>query len=237
MGQITVELNSAIAFISGFPLLAGIDLQVSEGEIVMVTGPNGSGKSSLLRVLASLIRLSSGSGQILGQDIGEPSLLSGPIGFLGHNLPLYFDLSAIENVKYSLQGAQKWIYKVENIQKSSKKEAKKLLNERAQLALTMMGVSPKKMQTKVSNLSQGQMKRVALAPLFSKNPYLLLLDEVHAGLDSIAREIINNLILECAANGCTVLFTSHELIVGETIANRVIELRGGMVFKDDSVVP
>src|SRR5687767_13888031 len=94
-----IHLRSAVALLGRFPALAGVDLDLSMGEIVLVEGPNGAGKTSLLRVCAGLLALSAGSGVVLGADLSRRQRPRG-VGFLGHAAGLYDDLSARENVEF-----------------------------------------------------------------------------------------------------------------------------------------
>jgi len=96
-----IRLQAAVALIGRFPALAGIDLDVGEGEVVLVQGPNGAGKSTLLRLCAGLMRLESGEGIVLGHDLAtERPAIRRSVGLLGHDTALYYDLTVRENLDF-----------------------------------------------------------------------------------------------------------------------------------------
>ena len=92
-----VSLRSVVALIGRFPALAGVDLEVGEGEIVLVQGPNGAGKSTLLRVCSGLMRIESGEAEVLGHDLRvDRAAVRRSVGLLGHDTALYDDLTVEE---------------------------------------------------------------------------------------------------------------------------------------------
>src|SRR5271170_4064812 len=98
-----VALADAVVIASGFPLLSGVDLSLAPGTLSVVTGANGAGKTSLLRLLAGLVALTSGSGTVVGVDLGEGDLrqLRRRVGWLGHEGSFYDDLSVQENLTFA----------------------------------------------------------------------------------------------------------------------------------------
>jgi len=206
MGHV-IHLRSAVALLGRFPALAGVDLDVEAGDVLLLEGPNGAGKTSLLRVCAGLLPLSAGSGRVLGADLARRSRPMG-IGFLGHTSGLYEDLTAEENVAFHLR-----------IRGKSSPTARE--------ALERLGLEGRLAGTQVSRLSAGQRRRVALAGLVASAPQLWLLDEPHAGLDEGARLILDSLIGEAAARGAAVLVASHELDHAARLATRRARIDGG----------
>ena len=86
-----VSLQGVVALLGRFPALAGADLEVGEGEIVLVQGPNGAGKSTLLRVCAGLLRIESGRAEVLGHDlVADRAAVRRSVGLLGHDTALYW---------------------------------------------------------------------------------------------------------------------------------------------------
>ena len=101
-----IRLRSAVALLGGFPVLAGVDLDVAEGEIVLLQGPNGAGKTSLLRACAGLIPIVSGTVDVLGHDlVADRRSVRRKIGLLGHSTSLYDDLTVEDNVNFAVRAA------------------------------------------------------------------------------------------------------------------------------------
>src|SRR5215218_2259799 len=96
-----VHLRDAVCLLGRFPALAGVDLDVARGEIVLVTGPNGAGKTTLLRLLAGLLPVTDGEAVVLGHDLRRSGrAVRREVGLLGHGAALYDDLTVAENVRF-----------------------------------------------------------------------------------------------------------------------------------------
>src|ERR1700722_5535526 len=99
-----VHFRAAVALAGRFPALAGVDLSLDQGEVVVVTGANGAGKTSLLRACAGLLPVTSGQASVLGGDLTtDHTSVRRYVGLLGHAAPLYDDLSAAENVQFAVR--------------------------------------------------------------------------------------------------------------------------------------
>lgn len=206
-----IWLRDAVCSRGGFPALAGVDLDVGTGEILLVRGPNGAGKTTLLRLLAGLASLDCGEGRVLGWDLAsERRALRPHVGLLGHELMLYEDLTVAENLRFfgTLAGASAG---------------------ESRAALDRMEVAGRLADVPLRRLSAGQRKRVATAALAVRRPRLWLLDEPHAGLDTSGRGAVNRLLREAAASGATVLLASHEAPAAAEAATRTVHLAGGVV--------
>jgi ABC-2 type transport system ATP-binding protein len=206
-----VQFRAAVALAGRFPALAGVDLTLSQGEVVVVVGPNGAGKTSLLRACAGLLPVTSGEAHVLGVDLTvDHTAVRRYVGLLGHAAPLYDDLSAAENVRFAVR-------------------ALGLPVSRADDALERLGLTGRLRTTSAGRLSAGQRRRVALAALVARRPALWLLDEPHAGLDAASRALLGQLIGEAASDGATVLLSSHEPHLSVPLADRVVTMGGGRV--------
>ena len=96
-----VELRGVVAVLGGFPALAGVDLTVRRGEVLLLQGPNGAGKTSVLRVCAGLLPVERGGGSILGMDItAQRDAIRSRVGLLGHTNGLYLDLTVAQNIRF-----------------------------------------------------------------------------------------------------------------------------------------
>jgi len=196
-----------------------VDLDVAEGEILLLRGPNGAGKTTLLRLLAGLATLDGGQGTVLGCDLrSDRRALRPQVGLLGHDLMLYEDLTVAENLRFfaALAGAS---------------EAE------SRAALERLEVAPRLADVSLRHLSAGQRKRVAAASLALRRPRLWLLDEPHAGLDESGRGAVNRLVRDAAGRGATVVLASHETPAASAVATRTIQLVGGIVTRRASGSP
>jgi len=217
-GVPVVDLRGAVALLGNFPALAGVDLTVEPGEIVLVRGPNGAGKTTLLRLCAGLVRPEAGSVEVLGHDlVHERRSVRRRVALLGHAAGLYDDLTVVQNVHFWARAAG-----------LSAEEA----IDRVGMAMVRLGVAERLYGQPVHTLSAGQRRRASLAALVVRRPELWLLDEPHAGLDQDGRDDVDALIGDAVASGATVLVSSHELDRVAVLGPRVVTIAGGVVVDD-----
>src|SRR3954454_6268207 len=96
-----VHLRDAVCLLNRFPALAGVDLDVAAGEVLLVTGPNGAGKTTLLRALAGLVPFTTGEAVVLGHDLRrDRRTVRREVALVGHGAALYDDLTVVENVRF-----------------------------------------------------------------------------------------------------------------------------------------
>ena len=206
-----VTLRDVVAVVGGFPVLAGANLEVRSGEIVLLRGPNGAGKTSLLRLCAGLLPVERGTATVLGFDLSvDRGEVRRHVGLLGHANGLYPDLTVLENVRFwgATVGAA---------------------GSEVDAALDRLGLASRLADVPVARLSAGQKRRTALACLVARRASLWLLDEPHAGLDAAGRDDLDATLREAASAGATVMVASHELERAGALASRSVEIVGGMV--------
>ncbi len=203
--------------IGRFPALAGADLDVSAGQVVLLRGHNGAGKTTLLRVCAGLMPIASGTVEILGEDLAKDrSAVRRRVGLLGHATFLYEDLSVVENVDFWARASGATVAE-------------------GRAALDLLSVATRLFDLPVRALSAGQRRRVSFAAMVCRRPELWLLDEPHAGLDASGRDTVDDLIRTAAHRGATVLFASHELDRAGGVADRTVTLSGGVTLDQEGV--
>jgi heme ABC exporter ATP-binding subunit CcmA len=206
-----VHLEGVVAVMGGFPVLAGADLTVEQGEIVLLRGPNGAGKTSLLRLCAGLLPVERGAARVLGCDLAaDRTTVRNRVGLLGHANGLYADLTVSDNVAFwgATVGAS---------------------DDEIAASLARMGLDGRLAMVRVGRLSAGQRRRTALACLVARRAELWLLDEPHAGLDAAGRDELDATLREAAGAGATVMVASHELERAGALATRVVDVVGGRV--------
>jgi heme ABC exporter ATP-binding subunit CcmA len=206
-----VHLRGAVALLGRFPALAGVDLEVAAGEIVLLRGPNGAGKTTLLRLCAGLLPVVRGEATVLGHDLTDRQAarrVRRRVGYLGHATGLYDELTVRDNVQFwgRAAGAEPTDIAA---------------------AITACGLDGRLADLRVASLSAGQRRRTSLACLLARRPELWLLDEPHAGLDQDGRDLLDGLVRAAVAAGATVLLSSHELDRAQALAGRVVTLVGG----------
>jgi heme ABC exporter ATP-binding subunit CcmA len=207
-----VRFRDAVALAGRFPLLAGVTLDIGEGEIVHLRGPNGAGKSSLLRLCCGLVALRSGEAVVLGHDLAaDRRSVRREVGLLGHSTFLYEELSVEENLRFALAAAG-------------------ASAAGAEPAMERLGLVGRLRATPVGRLSAGQRRRAALALLVGRSPRLWLLDEPHAGLDPEGRVVVDEIISEARAGGATILLASHEHAQAQALADRTVQIAGGRIM-------
>jgi heme ABC exporter ATP-binding subunit CcmA len=193
-----------------FPALAGADLEVQTGEIVLLSGANGAGKTTLLRLCAGLLPLRSGHAEVLGVDLAlDRRAIRRALALVGHETFCYDDLTVVENLHFATRAAGHTVAE-------------------ADAALERLGLSRVARVTH-SRLSQGQRRRVSLAIALARDPRLLLLDEPHAGLDEQGRLVLDEIVRAAPAEGRTVLMASHELDLTRRLATREVRLAAGQI--------
>lgn len=188
----------------------GIDLACKRGEVYGLLGPNGAGKTTTLRMLATILRPSSGTALIDGVDVASaPIEARRRLGFLSGTTGLYPRLSARETLVYfgelhGLRGAA--------------------LQQRIEEQLDLFEIRAFQ-DARCESLSTGQKQRVSIARAMVHNPAVLILDEPTSGLDVLAASTMIDLIQARREAGACVLFSTHILSEAERLCDRI-----GIVF-------
>ena len=192
-------------------VLNEVSFRCDAGELVAVLGPNGAGKSTLLSIAATLLDPSSGEvryGEHTARGAGAE--LRGRIGLLGHDLYIYPELSAAENLLFFGR-----IYRLAGVE------------ERVAAALERAGLAER--DDPVATFSRGMRQRLALERALLHDPRLVLLDEPFTGLDDAAIGALRDRLQALRRGGCMVLVTTHDLETIDGLVDRALVLQKGRV--------
>jgi ABC-2 type transport system ATP-binding protein len=184
-------------------------LTIPGGHIVALVGPNGAGKTTLLTMAVGLTRPTQGTVTVLGgEPAGSPDALD-RIGFVAQDAPLYRNLPVADMLHVARNLNRRW-------------DAR-----RAEDRLARLGIPPRQ---RVGELSGGQKAQLALTIALARRPSLLVLDEPLASLDPVAREdFLASVVEAAAADGISVVLSSHVLAELERVATYLIVLTRGEV--------
>jgi len=195
-----------------------VSFSARRGEIVGLLGPNGAGKSTLMGMVATLVSPSSGEVRY-GENgaVTRGPALRARIGLLAHELHLYPELSARQNLAFfaSLYGVD--------------------AGDRVEAALESAGLSDRA-DDDVSGYSRGMRQRLALERALLHGPRLVLLDEPFTGLDDRAVGIVTDRLKRIASEGAIVVLATHDLDLAEGLVTRLVLLRGGRMIADEAAV-
>ncbi|HUQ42120.1 MAG TPA: ABC transporter ATP-binding protein [Candidatus Limnocylindrales bacterium] len=190
MGPTALQATGLRKRFGALAALDGLDLSVRSGEIYGLLGPNGSGKTTFIRCVAGLVRPHEGSLTVLGRPPRE-AVAAGRIGYMTQAAALYADLSVNENLAF--------FARLEGVERP---------DERIEQVLRTVDLADRRGSI-VSTLSGGMRTRVSLAAALLHEPDLLLLDEPTVGVDPVLRHEFWTHFRALAANGVTILVSSH----------------------------
>ena len=193
-------------------VLRGLDFEVQPGEFVALLGPNGAGKTTFLRILASLSRPSLGAVSVAGYRLPDQAAgVRARLGVVSHLPLLYGDLTAEENLRFFGR-----MYGVSN------------MDARISEVLELVGLAARRRDL-VRTFSRGMQQRLAIGRAVFHDPDVMLFDEPYTGLDQDASAMLDDVFRSVAAQGRTVVMTSHDLIHAEELATRFDILSRGLI--------
>lgn len=193
---------------------------MERGEAVAILGRNGSGKTTLLRIVSTLLRPTRGAGQVFGHDlIGDADAVRSRIGLLAHTSAIYPDLTAAENLGFTLRMLGRTV------------------DPRAiDAALDAVGLASHA-NHRTRGFSAGMQRRLAIARLRMLGSEVLLLDEPYSSLDPEGTELVTELITDTRERGGAAILVTHDIHRAQRVADRIVALDDGRIISWTAAVP
>ncbi len=193
-------------------VLKGVGIKVPAGESLVILGPNGAGKTTLIKVLATIMKPTSGELYIAGRDPRKsPEEVRRRLGVVAHDVFFYYNLTARENLEFYSR-----LYNVSDAA------------ERIPEVVEMVGMTAR-LNDRVGIFSRGMQQRLSIARALLHRPEIMLLDEPDTGLDQQALATLWRVMKGLDAERRTVIATTHSLERAFDLADRFVILRGGTV--------
>ena len=220
MKSAIIQMDNVHKWYGKLHVLRGINLQVDEGEVVVLIGPSGSGKSTLLRTLNGLEEIQEGRIQINGVELqGQKRLveLRREEGVVFQSFNLYPHMTILKNVTLAPR----------TVRGMGKEEAEEI----AMHYLDRVGIKDQA-HKRPGTLSGGQQQRAAIARALAMNPKIMLFDEPTSALDPEMIGEVLQVMTDLAEGGMTMLVVSHEMGFTRQVSDRVIFMDEGMIVED-----
>ena len=216
-----IEFKNVSKHFGPTQVLHNIDLNIRQGEVVVIIGPSGSGKSTLLRCINKLEEITSGDLIVDGLKVNDPKvderLIRQEAGMVFQQFYLFPHLTALENVMFGPL----------RVRGASKAAAEALAKD----LLAKVGLA-ERAHHYPSELSGGQQQRVAIARALCIDPIAMLFDEPTSALDPEMINEVLDVMVELANEGMTMMVVTHEMGFARKVANRVIFMDEGKIVED-----
>jgi multiple sugar transport system ATP-binding protein len=204
---------------NGFEAVHGLDLDIADGELMVVVGPSGCGKTSVLRMIAGLEEVSAGTIRIGDQIVNEVAPRDRDIAMIFQSYALYPQMSVAQNIGFALR---------------MKKVPKSEIERRVKEAAAVLGISDW-LDRKPTQLSGGQRQRVAMGRAIVREPSAFLMDEPLSNLDAKLRVQMRAEVARVQKRiGVATVYVTHDQIEAMTLGHRVAVLRDGVLQQCDT---
>jgi len=214
--QKAIKVNNLIKDYGNFRALKGLSFEVSQGEIFGLIGPNAAGKTTALRIISTLLQITSGEVKIFGYDVTkEASKVREKISYLPEEAGAYKNLSGKDYLEF-----------MAGFYSNNDKEKREIVDKGIELA--KLG---ERLKDKTSTYSKGMTRRLLIARALMFNPELAILDEPTSGLDVITSQEIRKLIKDFVKKGTTVLLSSHNMLEVEFLCDRIALINKGLILE------
>lgn len=210
-----IEVTALLKKYGDFIAVNNISLEVEENEIFGLIGPNAAGKTTTLRVLSTLLQLTSGSVKIFGMDITrDPDKIRKIISYLPEDAGAYKNLTGKEYLNF-----------ISSFFGDGKKR-----RDIVQLGLKIADLGDR-INDKVDTYSKGMMRRLLVSRALMVNPRLAILDEPTSGLDVLNAHEIRQVIQQSVTTDTTVLLSSHNMLEVEFLCDRIALINNGVIVE------
>jgi multiple sugar transport system ATP-binding protein len=195
----------------------GVDLVISEGELLVILGPSGCGKTTLMRMIAGLEKPTAGNVSIADKDVTELPPRARPIAMVFQSYALYPHMTVFNNISFPL--------------KAHGKIPREVMQQKVEWAASILGIE-RLLARKPRQLSGGERQRVALARALVKEPKVLLLDEPLSNLDAKLRASARDELQRFQRRlGITTIFVTHDQIEAMGMGDRIAVMSAGKVMQ------
>ena len=215
-----IKLEHVDKYFGDLHVLKDVNLEVAEGEKLVIIGPSGSGKSTTVRCMNFLEEPTSGHVYIDGQELtnkNKTKIVRDNMSMVFQQFNLFPHMSVLRNVTLAAIKVHHW--------------SKDRAETRAMELLERIGMRDKA-SAYPDQLSGGQQQRVAIARALMTDPELLLLDEITSALDPMLVGEVLNMVAELKAQGTTILMATHEMSFAHEAADRIVLLRHGVIAEN-----
>ena len=214
MFMTAIEINGLVKNYGKIEALRGISFTVNEGEIFGLIGPNGAGKTTALRIVSTLLEITSGTVKVFGFDVKkEPEKVREKISYLPEEAGAYKNLSGKEYLNFMAQ----FYTNGRNVK------------EMVETGIAISGLE-ERITDKVNTYSKGMTRKLLVARALMMKPPLAILDEPTSGLDVINSQEVRKIIKEFARKGSTVLLSSHNMLEVEYLSDKVALIGEGLIL-------
>lgn len=205
---------------NGNEILKGVDLEVHEGEVVVIIGPSGAGKSTFLRCLNRLEKADEGEVYVDGKEVNSKNIheIRKEMGMVFQHFNLFPHLTVYDNITLGPK-------------RNNKKLTRAEMDEMVSSLLEKVGLADKA-QAYPSELSGGQKQRIAIARALAMNPKYILFDEPTSALDPELIGEVLNVMKELAVEGMTMVVVTHEMGFAREVADRVVVMADGAIIEE-----
>jgi general L-amino acid transport system ATP-binding protein len=221
-GENVIRIEGMHKWFGNFHALKDIDLEVAQGEKIVICGPSGSGKSTLIRCINRLEEHQQGiinvHGTDLTSDLKDIETIRSDVGMVFQSFNLFPHLTILENCVL----APIWVRRM------PRKDAEEIAMD-----LLARVKIPEQALKYPGQLSGGQQQRVAIARALCMRPKIMLFDEPTSALDPEMIKEVLDVMIELAGDGMTMLVVTHEMGFARKVANRVIFMDGGEIIEEN----